>query len=114
MSVPGQSRGFRDVRGESALAPTPDVLRCRNKPTLIDGTHFGIFSREIESDFSKPRSPKRGGRVGVPGLDTLSRAGKHLADRLAAIDELRRHGDPWGLTEELPEQGEVHSTPKGY
>jgi len=34
----------------------------------------------------------------------------------AAVDELRRHGDQWGLDEELPEQspGELHSTPKGF
>jgi len=32
----------------------------------------------------------------------------------AAVDELRRHGDRWGLDEELPEATEVHSTPKGY
>jgi len=31
-----------------------------------------------------------------------------------AVDELRRHGDQWKLDEELPVQGEVHSTPKGY
>lgn len=29
-----------------------------------------------------------------------------------AVDELRRHGDPWKLDEELPKAGEVHSTPR--
>jgi hypothetical protein len=29
----------------------------------------------------------------------------------AAVDELRRHGDPWKLEEELP-KAEVHSTPE--
>jgi hypothetical protein len=32
----------------------------------------------------------------------------------AAVDELRRHGDPWKPEEELPENAEVHSTPKEY
>jgi hypothetical protein len=32
----------------------------------------------------------------------------------AAVDELRQHGDPWKLDEELPPAGEVHSTPKSY
>jgi hypothetical protein len=42
----------------------------------IHGTHFEIFSRENEGDFSRARSPKRGWG-GVPGgLDTWSRAGR--------------------------------------
>jgi hypothetical protein len=33
----------------------------------------------------------------------------------AAVDELRRNGDPWKLDEEMAKpKGEVHSTPKGY
>jgi hypothetical protein len=31
-----------------------------------------------------------------------------------AVEELRRHGDQWGLDEELPQEGNVHSTPGEY
>jgi hypothetical protein len=40
MAASGHQRRFRDVRGESALAPISDVLRHRNKPTLIDADDF--------------------------------------------------------------------------
>jgi hypothetical protein len=32
----------------------------------------------------------------------------------AVVDELRRHGDPWGLSEDVVPKAEVHSTPKNY
>ena len=39
---------------------------------------------------------------------------KAVAQR--AVDELRQHGDPWKLDEEMPktEIGDLHSTPKRY
>jgi hypothetical protein len=71
MTAMAHRRRIRDARGESALAPTPDILRHRNKPTLIDADHFEIFSREIENDFSRARNSKKG-VGGVPGgLDNI-------------------------------------------
>jgi hypothetical protein len=64
LSALGHSRRFDNVRDESGLPPTPDVLRYRNNPMLIDAGDFEIFSREIESDFSRARNLKGG--VGWP------------------------------------------------
>jgi hypothetical protein len=50
----------------------------------------------------------------VRGLSlTLSKEERSAVAR-AAVDELRRNGDPWKLDEELPEAGELHTTPKSY
>jgi hypothetical protein len=52
----------------------------------------------------------------VRGLSlTLSKEEREaVAD--AAVNELRQHGDPWKLDEEVPEQDttELHTTPKNY
>ena len=51
----------------------------------------------------------------VRGLGLSLTKDERSAVARAAVDELRRNGDPWRLDEELPEQpGELHSTPKGY
>jgi hypothetical protein len=34
MSESGQERHFRDVREESGVPPTPDILRDRSEPPL--------------------------------------------------------------------------------
>ena len=52
----------------------------------------------------------------VRGLGlTLSKEEREaVAD--AAVDELRQHGDPWRLDEEMakPDTTELHTTPKSY
>jgi hypothetical protein len=50
----------------------------------------------------------------VRGLSLTLTKEERSAVANAAVEELRRQGDKWRLDEELPEAGEVHSTPKGY
>jgi hypothetical protein len=77
----------------------------------------GPWSFRLQHEFNVPiyndlRSMGFG--FGRNWTDRLLDAQKDLgAVPNAAIDELRRHGDPWKLDEELP-KGEVHTTPKGY
>jgi hypothetical protein len=52
----------------------------------------------------------------VRGLGVILTKDERKAVAKAAVNELRRNGDPWGLDEEMPDQGtsELHSTPKSY
>jgi hypothetical protein len=50
----------------------------------------------------------------VRGLSLTLSKDERSAVASAAVEELRKHGDQWKLDEELPEQGEAHSTTKGY
>jgi hypothetical protein len=51
MSESGQSRRFHDIREESALPPTPDILRCLIEPRpLKTGALNGYIRRERASD----------------------------------------------------------------
>jgi hypothetical protein len=59
-SAAGHERRFRDVRGESALAPTPDILRHRNGRRSL-----------MRSILKLPRlNPAREGGGGVPGASS--------------------------------------------
>jgi hypothetical protein len=50
----------------------------------------------------------------VRGLSQGLTQEERRAVAATAVDELKRHGDPWGLEKELPKQSEVHSTPMKY
>ena len=65
----GHSRRFDHVRDES---PVPDMLRHRNKATLIDGLILKV-PEKLRGIFHGLEVPKRG-NGGAGGLYTLSRA----------------------------------------
>ena len=51
----------------------------------------------------------------VRGLSLSLTKDDRKAVAQAAVDELRRNGDPWKLNEELAKpEGELHTTPKSY